>query len=494
MTPGRIHRSQPRWTGIVLFLLLLICFAYTLPRWADWNQNSRLNLTLSIVEQHSFSIDTYHTNTGDKLYFEGHYYSDKAPGLSFAAVPLYAAIRPILNSSALAPLLDRMSRSSALEDTLNPGGTGIKEQKVRFAIAQYVLTLALVGLPSALLGVLLYRFLTRFISSPWPRLALVLTYALGTAAFPYTISFYGHQPGAILAFVAFFLVFRVRVDGASRWHLWVAGALLGYAAITEYPTALIAAAVGLYAVFGLRDWKAALPIALAAVPSIGLWMAYNQARFGAPLELGYQYHATFTQHAQAGFAGLAGPRWQAFWDIAFSPDKGLFSRSPFLLLSLPGGIVLWCDRRHRLELVCSILIIVSYFLYASSFYDWGGGHTAGPRYLVTMLPFMLLPTVPFFGLKRWRWLTLLLAGVSIILVSAEAMAGQHFPYQELSNPWSEYIWPSWQSGDIARNLGMIIGLPSWYSLIPLLSMILVAGVLLWVLHTRSSLRPRAAQA
>jgi hypothetical protein len=485
-----MNRLRMHLTEICIFLILLSCYGYFFPRWADWNQNSRLDLTFSIVEQRSLSIDAYHANTGDKLYVERHYYCDKAPGLSFAAVPVYAAVRPVLTSPALAPLLDHMSQSSAMRDTLNPEGAGSNLQKVRFAFAHYVITVVLVCLPSALFGTLLYRFLVRFTSSLWSRLTLVLAYGLGTAAFPYASSFYGHQPGAILTFVAFFLAFRVRSEDAPRWHLWPVGALLGYATITEYPTGLIAAVVGLYVVIGLRDWKAALPVVFAASPPILLWMAYNQARFGTPLELGYQYHATMTQHAQAGWAGLVGPRWRSFWDITFSPDKGLFFRSPFLLLALPGLVILWRGKRHRLELACSLVIILGYLLYASSFYDWEAGHTAGPRYLVAMLPFMLLLIVPLFDSKRWRWLTLALAGVSIVLVSAETMAGQHFPYQDLNNPWSEYIWPMWRSGDIARNLGMVIGLPSWYSLIPLL--IIVFGGFLWLSHKRLGLRPHAA--
>ena len=34
----------------LIFLLLLACYAYVLPRWADWNQNSRLNLVVALVD------------------------------------------------------------------------------------------------------------------------------------------------------------------------------------------------------------------------------------------------------------------------------------------------------------------------------------------------------------------------------------------------------------------------------------------------------------
>ncbi len=60
-----------------LFLLLLLCYGYFFPRWGDWNQNSRLDLTMAIVEDRTLSIDAYGKNTGDYALFEGHLYSDK---------------------------------------------------------------------------------------------------------------------------------------------------------------------------------------------------------------------------------------------------------------------------------------------------------------------------------------------------------------------------------------------------------------------------------
>ena len=55
-----------------------------------WNQNSRFDLTRAIVEQGTLSIDAYEGNTGDKAQREGHWFTDKAPGLSVLAVPAYA--------------------------------------------------------------------------------------------------------------------------------------------------------------------------------------------------------------------------------------------------------------------------------------------------------------------------------------------------------------------------------------------------------------------
>lgn len=49
--------SRIRW---LVFLLLLVSYAYFLPRWADWSQTSRLDLTLAIVDQGTLKIDDYY--------------------------------------------------------------------------------------------------------------------------------------------------------------------------------------------------------------------------------------------------------------------------------------------------------------------------------------------------------------------------------------------------------------------------------------------------
>jgi hypothetical protein len=482
----RFETKRERAVGLLLGLILFVSYAYFFPRWADWNQNTRINLTLAIVEQGSFSIDEYHENTGDKLFYQGRYYSDKAPGLSFAAVPVYSILRPVLSIPAVSQVLDRMAGSPALAATLNPDGTGVNRDKVVFAVAQYMFTLVVVSLPSALLGMLLFFFLGRFLANPWPRLALVVAYGLGTAALPYSTVFYSHQLVAVLCFTAFYLAFRVVRESAPGWYLWATGGLLGFAILTENPTALIAMVVGLYVMIGLRDWKAGAPVALGAAPFILLWLGYNYARFGSPFELGYQYHATFTEHAAAGPAGFAGFRLEALWDITFSPYKGLFFRSPFLLLVIPAFVKLWRAGLYRMEALLALFAAGAYFFHAASFYDWGGGHTAGPRYLVPMLPFMAFPIIVLLDRLQWRWLFLGLALVSVLLTGAETLAGQHFPYQELRNPWMEYILPSWQNGNIARNVGTVLGLPSWQSLIPLFVML---GVSAWILF--KGLKPKA---
>src|ERR1700735_5921787 len=84
-------------TAILLGIVFFCSFGYFYEG-GGWNQNSRFDLLRAIVERHTLWIDAYHENTQDKAHFKGHYYSDKAPGLVFLAVPFALAARPVFRA------------------------------------------------------------------------------------------------------------------------------------------------------------------------------------------------------------------------------------------------------------------------------------------------------------------------------------------------------------------------------------------------------------
>ncbi|MCB0150355.1 MAG: hypothetical protein KDE01_22240, partial [Caldilineaceae bacterium] len=86
MNPGNIKTDRIHALGI--FLLLLLCYTYIFPRWADPNQNSRLNMVFAVVEDGTFQIDRYVSNTVDYAKVGEHYYSDKAPGVALLGIPV----------------------------------------------------------------------------------------------------------------------------------------------------------------------------------------------------------------------------------------------------------------------------------------------------------------------------------------------------------------------------------------------------------------------
>jgi hypothetical protein len=470
---------------IGLFLTLLLCYVYFFPRWADPNQNSRLDMVVAVVDDGTFQIDKYVENTVDYAKVGEHYYSDKAPGAAFLGIPVYAMLKKgFLDSSIMDSLMDRLADNEALKATLREGGTGLLEYKVRFAIAQVALTFVASALPTALMGALIYRLLARFTARQWPRILVVLGYGLLTPAFAYAGAFYGHQLSAACLFAVFYLVF-VGMKPLSTFSLLTVGLLLGYSVITEYPSILIVGILFLYTLYRLSDRQrigwVILPGALIAAG----WMTYNTAIFGSPLELGYSYSELWTEQHHTGFMSLTWPHWEVIWGITFSPFRGLFVLSPLLLLATPGFVVWWRSGEHRPEFWVALTSAVIIFLFNSSSIMWWGGYAIGPRYLLPMLPFMALPIV--FVFREWedrmwmRVLSIVLFAWSLIATWGLTLAEWAFPPETLHNPLVEYAWPNWQTGNIARNLGMFLHLPGILSLLPLLVGVTALLAALWFL-------------
>src|SRR5262249_17514442 len=127
------------------------------------------------------------------------------------------------------------------------------------------------------------------------------------------------------------------------------------------------------------------------------------------------------------------------------------------------------------------LFIAYFFFYNSSSVMWWGGFTIGPRYLIPMLPFFVLPIIFAFNHfldKRWgKILVAILIAISAFSVWAMNIAGQEWPDVPVlpttaatmtsNSTLFDHSLPLLAQGQVARNYGMIAGLPSFASLIPL---------------------------
>ncbi len=413
-----------------ILLVLFLAYAYFIPRGALWNADTRIFLTASIVDRGQLNIDPYAQYTGDKAAYNGHFYSDKAPGSSLFAVPAYALVKLTLYRGET-PYLQLLS--------------GVDEQRTDF-LPRYLITVLVVGLPSALLGGLIFRFLAYLGLGLRGRMVLTLGYGLGTMAFAFSTVFFSHQIAALLLFAAFYLLFRIRRGALSQRHYLSAGGLAGCAIITEYPTVLVVGCLALYVFFSARRWRALLLLSVGMLPALALAAVYNTLCFGMPWNQGYANLAgpeAFRVGQAQGFLGVTVPHLDALWQTTFGPYRGIFVLSPFLLLAVPGFVLLFRQRCRawRAEAALWLGIVVIYFLFSVSYYAWDGGYSLGPRHFVPALPFLVLPTA--LALKQRGWLRGVAVGLIVASIVIVTLATAVFPLNDprFDSPLSERVLP-----------------------------------------------------
>ncbi len=481
----------------LLFAVALVCSIYVLPRWADWNVNSRMNVAFAFVDRGTLAIDAYYQNTGDYAFFEGHYYSDKAPGTSFAAIPLYALFKTLGARQITDGIAARIATHPVFRATLDPNGKGLIAESVYAYSALIFVTFFAVALPCAFLAVLLFRLARFWTNDSNVAFLVALGYSIATPALAYSNNLYGHQIGACLLIAAFYVLFQSGRGERVYLYTPLAGFLLGAVVIVEYQTALIAGALGLYGAHKLRNWKLIFAMGAAALPPLALAAFYNWSIFHTPLPVGYLYSPLYLDLHRIGLISLTYPKLDALAELMFGARRGLFLMSPLLLLSVPGFVFFAQAKKWRAEFFVCAWAVASFYLFNSSSAMWQGGFAVGPRYLLPMLPFMALPIA--FVLQRARAMgarvaIAILYVASILGVWILVLGGQEFP-QYQNNPWFEYSIPHLLRGDVARNFGMLVNLHGLASMLPLV-VVLGAMALLYLwqqrqLETRQDAPPMA---
>jgi hypothetical protein len=509
-----MQRARPRiLPALRVSLFAFVLFAYFMPRWADWNIDSRLDLVHAIVDRHTLRIDAFHWNTWDKAVYKGHYFSDKAPGTAMLGVPVYAVFVALHSLPVSGAVMRAIERSSAWDPALalgvlprhaapapegaTPGGckragvTGnvqtapwgnrLVPPMREWAFSKYVITVGVVGTISALFAGFLFWFLGYFFASLWLRWLVVGFFAFATDAFPYSTNFYSHEIAAACLFTAFALLFLYSRRLTGVWVAPAAGFLLGFAVFAEYTVVPVAALIGLYGLWTLRlKWGSALAlVGSGLLPVLGV-LAYNAAAFSGPLDTGYSHDFCWSAAQAAGFAGFTYPHLGALFDLTFGSFRGLVYMSPFLLFALPGALIM-VRRGLRREAILSLGAAIGFIVLLSAYWGWNGGKVEGPRYLVPIIPLLAFPVAFFLDQFRANKAAMAIFGlagiVSLFVVWAEFLGSALFPISWLRDPLVQYSLPALRRDDIAPNLGLFFGLSGWHSLVPLV--LLLACIFPW---------------
>lgn len=443
--PPRRHRL-----ALTLTVFAFACaFVVQSPGWA---QTSYMALSKAL-SQGTPQIDRWHWETHDISYVGGHYYSVKPPGLVLATLPLHRALdmagaqalahdaRIRAESGGGAPWA---ARTLPIEQYGFSTARAIEARRVIADDAPITWALGLLGvlLPAVVLLVLVARAAERVAAGTGVATAIAL--GTGTLVLPFSTLYFSHVLSALLAFAAFMLVWgardrqrareRARADGdgagrAPRQRSFaLAGLLGGLAVVCEYPLAIAAGIVGLYALMpgapGLVRRALAYGGGLAA--GVAPLLAYQWWAFGSPLHLAYANAVSKTGrsgHAEIGlnddgFFGITLPRRDAALELLFS-GRGLLTLAPVLVLAI-AGVVALRRGRHRAEANTIAAIALAYFVYNAGYWLPLGGGSPGPRFLIPLLPFLALGLAVAW--RRWPAVTLALTAISATTMVAATMS------------------------------------------------------------------------
>jgi len=231
-----------------------------------------------------------------------------------------------------------------------------------------------------------------------------LVFAFATLAWPYSRTFF-REPLTTLAYLlAFYALLRYRPPAARRW-MWpaLAGFGLGLAIVTKLISVGVIPGLALLALGtewrrpadpGRALWRSRLAMTLAAAVPFALllllyqvynWMTLSGVETFSRNLIEYTTNPQLSQTVPMRML-------RAFVGITVSPYKGLFWYCPVLLLGLITAPRF--TRLHRWEGWASLLIVAAHVAGYSRYNYWSGGVAWGMRYLLPVVPFLVLLAAP----------------------------------------------------------------------------------------------------
>jgi hypothetical protein len=396
----RAHRVK-------IFAFALIAMLLITPKARSWNDASRMATIQSLVEKQTFVIDdSAFVDTSDKIYINGHYYSDKP------------AMTSIMGALIYLPLFH----------------FGI-ELDQGWNLAYYLITLFTVKI-FWLLGLLAFYFTLGF-SKINDRNRLWVTFALGIASLHLTWSstLNNHSLAASLLIIGFYFLLKSSRSVSIKRDLFLAGFFMSFAGTVDVPTVAFYVGFLLYILIdtNLRGKSIfyLLPLMLTVLPALSVNYYISGSLIPVQIKrvyFDYPGSPWISSNVLSGIQVNQGVFLLVYSFTSLLGPRGFLLYNPLLLIALPCLIREIRKgqpfRREALVIVSVSLIIVSYYLLFTNDY---GGRSYSIRWFVPLLPLLFFFIHPFFEvftLKRRR-IFMTLFSISTVI----ACIG-------MINPWS----------------------------------------------------------
>jgi hypothetical protein len=284
-------------------------------------------------------------------------------------------------------------------------------------LMQFTMAMVFNPLVTALNGVLVYLVARRLLFSQKTGILLAVLYGLATMAWVYSKSSFSDPLVSLLLFYAFYSLLIFKDTTSSRW-LWLGGGAVGYAILTKTYAILVVPIFAIYLLYSIKKepkrfvfWQLMAFLIPVGIGLVGV-VAFNWYRFGVLLDTSYRGE------------GWSTPFLTGLYGLLASPGKSYFLYNPVMFAALIGFFPFY--RHYKPEFWLIVAVALVHLILLAHYDHWHGGGCWGPRLLLHLTPFLILP----LGLiletisEKSRLLNLLLAvliAVSV-LVQVEGLS------------------------------------------------------------------------
>jgi hypothetical protein len=326
----------------------------------------------------------------------GLYYSQYNAGQSIAALPLYGL------GKISGHVLQSLSKKEWIAIFAGPS---IGQEPSRWGGDIEIFFVNLFNcFTTALLCAVFFLFSTRLgASAQW---SLISTALLGLTTFigPFSTGFLQHSSEALFLLWAFYFLFLNTQHPNRRLCLW-AGVMVALMILFRFPSVISVPSLTIYLLLSLWQHRLSLPTDDSSFSS-----PFQQLiSFLIPVTIGFALHLIVnyikfeTIWGRYNNEGFHTPLLKGLFAFLLSPGDSIFLFSPLLLL-LP-----WLYRRfwqqYRLETIVIFSLTTIYIVFYGKYTAWHGlWSSLGPRYLIPIVPILLLPLGKWMehaGKKVW---------------------------------------------------------------------------------------------
>ena len=237
-------------------------------------------------------------------------------------------------------------------------------------------------------------------------LVVAIFFGFGTFAWPLAKHPFDHVVETLFVLLSVYFMY-LHISKNAIIHLLLSASCIGFAintrlvSVLALPALFVMMGAGCGVKSSLADYsriflRKMVIFMSVLLPFAGLVLWYNHYRFGSISETGFQLLAVKT-----GIDFFSGtPFLTGLKGFLASPGKGFFYYSPIAIFFFFAIIPFY--KKHPWDAISFILLILSYLSYLSRNVYWHGDWAWGPRYLLAITPFIILPITELLDSVRWR--------------------------------------------------------------------------------------------